>query len=193
MTTGRINQVAPCGPAARCFTQRAPSSPVGSTGACTGDRFVAARLGHARQPERPALGLSLHRLSARPRCILLPPEPGGSEASLMFSSASLPPGRPPRQSPPAELLCRESTRAGGILAALFIDMFAHRVPTQASHRRPLAAGQQRAALPSRLFPSRPSSEAAERGLTGDPAVAGCSPSRRAVNPSGVSHRVEAGA
>ena len=84
-------------------------------------------------------------------------------------------------------------RAGGILAASLHPKFAHRVPAQASHRRPLAAVRLQAALPSRLFPSRPSSEAAERCLTGRPAATGCSPSRRAVDASGVlaTHRVEA--
>ena len=181
MTTGRINQVAPCGPAP-CFAASAGLSRVWPAGARTGD-LVWLLSGHARQPERLTLALSLHRLSARPRCILLPPEPGGSEAMLTGAS------RPPAGSAAAPVAARgrsfSELRAGGILAASLHPKFAHRVPAQASHRRPLAAVRLQAALPSRLFPSRPSSEAAERCLTGRPAATGCSPSRRAVDASGV--------
>ena len=134
--------------------------------------------------------LPCQRLSARPRCILLPPEPGGSEALLTGASRS------PAGSAAAPVAARgrsfQIARRRHLAASLH-PKFAHRVPAQASHRRPLAAVRLQAALPSRLFPSRPSSEAAERCLTGRPAATGCSPSRRAVDASGVlaTHRVEA--
>jgi len=159
-------------------------------GARTGD-LVWLLSGHARQPERLTLGFFL----APPfREAPLYPSPARARrlggAADRSQQASRRVGRGASRRPRTLL---SELRAGGILAASLHPKFAHRVPAQASHRRPLAAVRLQAALPSRLFPSRPSSEAAERCLTGRPAATGCSPSRRAVDASGVlaTHRVEA--
>ena len=100
MTTGRINQVAPCGPGRRAAGRALPS--IDRSEPATS---LALYSGRAPQPECLTLGLAVPVLSTRPHCDRLPAEAGDPEAyrSIRRSIGSLPPARPHRQSPLTEL------------------------------------------------------------------------------------------
>ena len=113
MTTGRINQVAPCGPGRRAAGRALPS--IDRSEPATS---LALYSGRAPQPECLTLGLAVPALSTRPHCDRLPAEAGDPEACRSIFEIDRKPPAGSAASPVSADRARWSS-ARGALAAEF--------------------------------------------------------------------------
>ena len=106
MTTGRINQVAPCGRAACLLFQegQAPASSQSTGYILTGDFFGSLAGACTAAQMSGTWTIPARLLSSRPHCNHLPAEDQRCGGELfVLAQRRLPPARPRRQSPPAGL------------------------------------------------------------------------------------------